>query len=572
VPQPAVPGIIATRTIGDETFDLFVSHQVVFPLTPGPLPIPAARLEYAVPLSRRGSGDERVEQATSEPVRVEVTQLPETGRPDGFRGPTGQDLRLSYRIRALPAHAGEPLAVDVILAGVGNLTFWAPPNATWPAGTRAYLDRTEEAPRVVAGLLSGTKTFHFLLVPDSIGSIALPAMSYPYFDLGAGRYRQAEASGLVVPVLPGKNRLAGRDPPPLVPPGVDRPWLEPLEPGRSGWLIGIGFPVLALIAIRLARTRRAAVRPRPPRLDGVAELERLVSRIVPQANRGHAELLEQSLRRAGVTREQAAETARVKVELDRLRFTPGDSTGISGLGRRAGELIRALPRKVLRRGGLSLLVLTTADARGQTESAETMYREGALGPAAAAFEERARTDPRDWRHWYHAAAARYLAGEDAAAAARLVIALRVAPRAAPARALWGTLERQYEPLHQVRPGVGLSRPELGIASLGVVWVSAAIALVGWRRPRVRWSALLVAGVAVGAALWLPRPLPDLAFTTTAVRLHRSPHGLAPEEGGMPALSRVVVIQQRGDWRLVSDGAGARGWVLATGLASVDRVD
>src|SRR5262249_22808224 len=37
VPQPAVPGVVSSRTIGDETYDLFVSHQVGFPLTQGKL-------------------------------------------------------------------------------------------------------------------------------------------------------------------------------------------------------------------------------------------------------------------------------------------------------------------------------------------------------------------------------------------------------------------------------------------------------------------------------------------------------------------------------------------------------
>src|SRR5690606_10141694 len=146
---------------GNDVYDLFLSHQVAFPLTGGRLVVPAARLEYAVPLTRRASGDERTEQTVSQPVAIDVVMLPPGPFTGTFRGPTSTGLDVSYRIRQLPAHAGEPLPVDVLITGTGNLAFWAPPSVEWPAGSRAYLEKTTETPRQVGGRLGGTKTFHF---------------------------------------------------------------------------------------------------------------------------------------------------------------------------------------------------------------------------------------------------------------------------------------------------------------------------------------------------------------------------------------------------------------------------
>ncbi len=574
VPQPAVPGIVATRALGDDVYDLFVSHQVAFPLTPGRLTVPAARLEYAIPVSRRASGDERPEVATSAPVSVEVVPPPEAGRPAGFRGPTAGDVALGYRIVALPAHAGEPLPIDVTVSGIGNLAFWAPPNVTWPPGTRAYLDQTDETPRERGGLLGGTKTFHFLLVSDSAGSIALPALGYDYFDRSGGGYQSAAAAGLVIPVLPGKSRLVGREVPPLVAASRVPAWLPGLRPGRAWWSVAAAVPLLVLIGAAVGRRVRGRSRPTPvrQRVDGVAALESLVSRLVPEADRGHGDLLERSLRRAGLPRPQATEAARLKLELDRLRFTPGDSTGVAGLGRQAADLVGGLPASVRRRAGLLLLLLVVLPVSAQRESPEALYRDGAYRPAAAAFEAAAAADPERWALWYHGAAARYLAGEDAAAAALLTRALELAPRAGSARSLWSALERQYEPLHQVRPRRGPSGLELGIASLGAWWIAVAVALRWWRRPRVRWAAVTLGLLGLVAAWSADRPRAERAFVGSATRLRRSPHGLSPDEGGVPALTRVVVIRRQGDWALVADRVGNRGWVPETGLAPIDRVN
>ncbi len=570
VPQPAVPGIVATRAVGNDTYDLFVSHQVTFPLTAGRITVPPARLEYTVP-PRRAVSAERPAEATSSPVPVDVLPLPADATPPGFRGPSAGGLRIGYRIQTLPAHAGEPLPVEVILSGTGNLAFWAPPEVSWPVGTRAYLDRTADAERIAAGLLGGTKTFHFLVVADSAGSVALPELRYDHFDPAVG-FRAATAPGMVVPVLPGKSRTAGRVAPPIAPARSRPSELALLEPGRAGWLAVLLLPVLLALALEARRRRRLQVTMPRPDIDGVLALEQLVVRLVPEADRGQVERLEGGLRRAGLSRDAAARAAQLKLELDRLRFTPGAGGATDALSAQARSVVEAAPGVVRRRAGLVVmlaLLSTTAAAQGDPAA---LYRDGTYHAAAAGFERAAVNRSGEWQLWYNAAAARYLSGEDAIAAARLTRALALAPRQSEARVLWNTLERQYEPLHQVRPPRGLSRFEWGLIS-AVVWVVAVVVFARLRhRPRIRWTVAAIAVTLSIAALTWPRLPPAQAFATAAIALKRSPHGLAPDEGRLPGLTRVTVEERRADWVRVRDRFGNRGWVPAISLAQVDRVD
>ena len=50
-PQATPAGIAATRSIGGRWYDLFVAHQVVFPLLPGKVVVPRATLKYSTPVA-----------------------------------------------------------------------------------------------------------------------------------------------------------------------------------------------------------------------------------------------------------------------------------------------------------------------------------------------------------------------------------------------------------------------------------------------------------------------------------------------------------------------------------------
>ena len=136
-PWPA--GIAVSRTIGGSAYDLFVSHQVVFPLVPGAIAIPGAMLKYSTPLALQFFSQEERFALTSLPDTLVVRALPSAGRPADFNGAVGSGLRLERRINPPTAHAGEGVAVELVLTGEGNTALWPPPEIRWPRAARAYV-------------------------------------------------------------------------------------------------------------------------------------------------------------------------------------------------------------------------------------------------------------------------------------------------------------------------------------------------------------------------------------------------------------------------------------------------
>jgi len=147
-PRRAVPGAVASRVVGGETYDLFVGFQTVYPLDPGAVPIPAARLTWMQPSGRQYFSEERRESVESSPITLMVRPLPDGGRPSGFDGPVARDLRIEYRLAQGAAHAGAVLPVEIVVSGAGNLPLWPTPKVTWSptSGSTRRETRSRRAP------------------------------------------------------------------------------------------------------------------------------------------------------------------------------------------------------------------------------------------------------------------------------------------------------------------------------------------------------------------------------------------------------------------------------------------
>ena len=579
-PQATPAGIAATRSIDGRWYDLFIAHQVVFPLLPGTVSIPRATLKYSTPVALQFFSQEERFALTSRADTLAVAALPAGGQPADFTGAVGSGLELDRRVTPVAARVGEGVAVELSLTGEGNTALWPAPEVRWPPGARAYTDRVEERVGSTDGRVGGTKTFRYLVVPDSVGALPLPAVSYGYFDLAADRYLRATLSATSVPVAPGSEAAASTALPP------------PLLTGGSpsiAWRIGHGLPdwmwLLALLAPpavlalrgRLTLPRRRA--PVPPAGDlktAEEELDAVVRSLVPDPERRSGAGLAAAVRAAGADAALAGRiaTARERLLARRYAPSPGPSddaalaTEVRDLARRLGGSLRGWGSRGTAALPL-LLVLWAAGLSAQAPSPESLYEQGSLGAAAEGFARRADREPAVAAHWYNLGAAYYRLGQDGRARAAWLEARRLAPRSrAVSRALRLTpppdnTSARWSWTPPVRPEELLLLGLLGwLAGLG-----------GWTlRPRVRerWLVLLVfSGVAVLAGLglraWLREPV-GIVLERTTLRL--SPHGLAPAVSPLESGSAVRILRSSPGWVMVEAAGAQRGWLADAAVAAV----
>jgi hypothetical protein len=579
-PQATPAGIVATRNVGGRWYDLFASHQIIFPLIAGATRIPRATLKYSMPVALQFFSQEERYALSSRSDTLIVTPLPSAGRPPAFAGAIGSGLRFDRRITPPSARVGEGLAVELSVTGEGNLALWPAPEVTWPAAGRAYLERVDEQLGAPSGRVGGSKTFRHLLVPDSAGVLALPAVRYDYFDLAAGRYVELGVPATSIAVMSGSESAATAALPPGLLGGKSPSLAWRLGHGIPDW-IWITFlvvPVLFVLARAhpLPRLRgRAAPAPTGDMRGAEAELDEILAMLVPEGERRTSGVLTAAMRAAGADPELAARVTIVREQLLARRYGPAAGGEDARLAAEAQDIVGRLGGavKAWRAGGAALVAvafLVAAPAlRAQTPAPERLYDSGSLRAAADGFRRRVETDPAVPAHWYNLGAAYYRLGLEGQAAAAWIEARRLAPReSAVRRALELTPPANLTSARWTwSPPV---TPEelllLGTALWAIGWLGWAI------RPRARdrWTILLIfAGCAVlgGLALriWYRRPV---AIVVEPATLRLSPHGLAPAIAPVEGGSAVLLLRRGPGWVLVKAVGSRQGWVPDDAVAAV----
>lgn len=571
LPQSTSPGVVASRLVGNEWHDLFLTRQVFFPLSAGRVNIPSASLSFAVPEGRQFFSQERRYDLESEPLTLVVRPVP--APPAGVTGgPTAAGLRVRYQIPNDAIEAGTLTSVALVVEGEGNVALWPEPQVEWPSTLRSYPDRVEETVRPTAGRSGGRKVFRFNILPDSAGPVVLPEVRYPHYDAERGRWSVALASPVILRVAPVARLPNARTPIPLrsIPtsPTLTRWWWA--TPMSVWVLLGV-LPLAILVLPRLRQWRKGRARGSPGRHQGMS-LEGWIHSLLPAgASREPTRVLD-VLRRRGVPQDLAHEVAVAYENLRSVRYgPPGVAPEARPLREREDDALRERLRRVLGpASGLLLLLIAAQGLPAQMSSADSLYRTGRLRGALEAYQAIASRVPNDPGAWYRVGLAAFATGDDAVSAAALLRARRLAPRSPAVRNAWdqlaGSTSGRLEGVARVWP----VRPEeLFLAAL-VLWVAGWG--LGMARLRNRWvgSLLLLLGMTTGGlGAWMhSNHRVRVGFAREEATVRQAPHGLATAIGTVPPLALVRIDATAGAWMRVRLPGGRPSWIASADLALV----
>lgn len=562
-PEPL--GGMLRETVRGVPYDLFVTHQTVFPITAGTVRVPPGTLTFLVPSAQQFPRFEERRVLESAPVTLHVAALPAERRPADFAGATGIDLALRVVPPTGTLRRGTGTAVEVQVEGAGNAALWPAPRIAWPPGVRAYEDRAVDQLVLREGRVGGKKRFRYTLVPDSAGRLPPVPVTFEYFDLAANAYRTLRGALPALVVQGGGSASVGRpSPPPLLrsagPSPVAR--LGDVVPAW-GWLGLFGLPLALLLGRRLPRPSRrtaAATAGRGSDAELAATLEALVpgfAALAPGERRRALAAL--GLPAAMVDRALAYLGARQRAD-----FGPPATRPVA-TATEADALARELRR--WRRGAAALLLVAGAAGPLSAQSGEVLFQRGQVESAADSFAARVRRRPADAAQWYNLGAARYAMGDDGDAVAAWVRAQRLAPRAeAPRRALelLPAPDRFTERVRWVPPAAPGELLVLG----GVAWVAGWI-LVAVRRRR-RGRLLLAAGAVLavggGALAWWWRAPVRIVRHDTPLRV--APGARAEAVVTLPAGTAVRARRELPGWVLAESPARGLGWLPAEEVTDV----
>lgn len=136
----------------------------------------------------------------SQPVTVEVDEVPTTGRPPEYSGAVGH-FQVSATLDQNNVPANQPVTMKIKFTGRGNAKLIDLPPLNLPKSIELYSQKSD-----AKFFKDGTsyKEFDVLLIPREPGQLEIPPVKAAYFEPDKGKFESIATNKLTLTVTPGK--------------------------------------------------------------------------------------------------------------------------------------------------------------------------------------------------------------------------------------------------------------------------------------------------------------------------------------------------------------------------------
>lgn len=164
-----------------------IKEVALFPTQPGTLTVDKMTLAGQAVVPGFFFDENTPFEAASDPIRITARALPEDGRPADFSGGVG-DFSLAAKLSSDKSDKGEPLTLEVLVTGTGNIGIIGTPQVTAPAGVKLLSPEAGGETRSSEGRITGTRKFRYPVIPQSDGRHVMPEVTMSFFNPKTGSY------------------------------------------------------------------------------------------------------------------------------------------------------------------------------------------------------------------------------------------------------------------------------------------------------------------------------------------------------------------------------------------------
>ena len=190
------------------------SQYVMFPQITGTLEIPSITYNGIVLVRNRNidpfeaffnggsSYSEMKKQIKAPSLSIQVDPLPQ--RPANFSGGVGRfDIKASIDKQELKAN--EPVTLQVVVSGTGNLKLIKEPVVNFPKDFDTYDAKVTDKTKLTTNGVEGSMVYEFLAVPRHQGDFDIPAIEFVYYDTASKQYKTARSEAFHLKVAKGEG-------------------------------------------------------------------------------------------------------------------------------------------------------------------------------------------------------------------------------------------------------------------------------------------------------------------------------------------------------------------------------
>ena len=209
--------VTSTEVLGGKQYTVATVRRIaLFPMTPGEKTIDPLAVECEVRVQRRSRslfddffndpffGRSVRKIIRSEPVRIDVRPLPEIGRPDDFNGIVGR-YTMNASLDRANVKTNEAVTFRITVSGQGNIRTLPELKPVFPTDFEVYPPKVNESINRQDGLISGSKTFEWVLVPRQPGRVSVKPVEMSIFDPSVPDYRKLRTESFSIDVERGED-------------------------------------------------------------------------------------------------------------------------------------------------------------------------------------------------------------------------------------------------------------------------------------------------------------------------------------------------------------------------------
>jgi len=182
--------------------------KLLFPTKSGRLVLPVVRFRFGLPRQSFFDSGGVVERESKEVV-VNVDPLPDA---PGFSGAVGK-FKAQASLDKTSLGLGDAATLRFRIEGTGNLKWIDKAPEVAVEGAKVYPPQVKSDLRAGASGIAGSRTWEFVVVPQTGGALEVPSLAFPYFDPASGKIETATTPALSMQVA-GSAIAAGT---PLLP-------------------------------------------------------------------------------------------------------------------------------------------------------------------------------------------------------------------------------------------------------------------------------------------------------------------------------------------------------------------
>lgn len=198
--------------------DIYIVNQMdsyLFPVSPGEVEIEPTRVVVTPDVfssifnfdpfdSRSLRSRQRAmqpETLLTEPMIIAVLPLPRENRPRDFKGSVGS-YKMDVDISSTEVTVDETILLTIKIAGQGNIKTISSPELPEIEGLDIRSSGDTTAVREAGGVVAGSKTFEYSIIPEQDGLYEIPALKWSYFDPETENYHTLSSKKYSINIKP----------------------------------------------------------------------------------------------------------------------------------------------------------------------------------------------------------------------------------------------------------------------------------------------------------------------------------------------------------------------------------